>query len=110
MREAAVIAGDPVEGDGAAVLCPEALAAESDVGDGAEEGGENGFEVAVTGEDGERAVGARQVRQSWEETVTCAAEDFEGRVGGGGGGGSGHGGYGGGGDVEGGEGQVEGCD
>lgn len=83
--QAAVVAGDPVESHGAAVLRPEALAAEPDVGDGAEEGGKDGFEVAVGGEEGERAVGARQVGEGRQETVACAAEDFEGRVGGGGG-------------------------
>jgi len=41
---------------------PEALPAEPDVRDGAEEGGEYRFEVTVGGEEGERAVGARQVR------------------------------------------------
>jgi len=64
--------------------------------------------VTVGGEEGVRAVGARQAREGWEETVVCAAEDFEGGMGGGGGS-SGHG-CGGRGDVAGGEGGVEGCD
>lgn len=86
---------------------PEALPAEPDVRDGAEEGGEYRFEVTVGGEEGERAVGARQVREGWEETVVCATEDFEGGMGCDGGSGHGCGGKG---DVAGGEGEVEGCD
>lgn len=45
---------------------PEALPAEPDVGDGTEEGGEYRFKVTVRGEEGERAVGARQAREGWE--------------------------------------------
>lgn len=55
--------------------------------------------MAVGGEKRKSMIGARQVGENREKTVTCAAEDFEG----------GHG-YGGGGDVAGGEGQVEGCE
>jgi len=91
-------------------LSPEALPAEPDVGDGAEEGGEYRFEVTVGGEEGERTVGASQVREGWEETVVCAAENFEGGMGGGGGGGGSRHWCGGKGDVAGGEGKAKGCD
>lgn len=78
--EDAVVAGDPVEGDGAVVLGAEALAAELDVGGGAEEGGEDGLHVAVPGEDGEGVVGSGEGGEGREECVFGAAEDFEGRV------------------------------
>lgn len=57
VREPGVVAGDPVEGDHAIVGRAEALAAVCDGGEGAKEGGEDGLEVAVGGEEGEGAVG-----------------------------------------------------
>lgn len=56
----AVVAGDPVERDGAVVFGTEALAAEPNIGSGPEERGEDGLHVAVPPEYGKRGVGSGQ--------------------------------------------------
>lgn len=90
-RERPFVAGDPVERDGAVVLGPEALAAEPDVGAGAEEGREDGLDVPVPREQGEGLVGLLEGGEAREEGA-AGAEDLEvgggrGRRGGRGGGG-----------------------
>lgn len=76
--QGAIVAGDPVEGDGAAVGGEEALAAEPDVGDGAEEGGEDGLHVAAPREEREGPVGPRQgLLKRREEPLLGPAEDLE---------------------------------
>lgn len=76
-REAAIVAGSPIEGYGAVVSRPQALSAESDDGEGAEEGGEDGLEVAVGGDDGEGFVGSLQAGEVREQRF-ASADDLEG--------------------------------
>lgn len=78
-RQRAVVAGDPVEGDGAVVGGAEALAAECDGGERAREGGEDGLDVAVGREDGEGAVRAAEAVEAGEEAAARAG-DLEARV------------------------------
>lgn len=76
-----MVARDPVEGDGAAIFDSEALPAQSDLGNGAKEGGEDGLDVAVPGEERGRIVGeAEGGVESLEEAITRAAYDLEGWV------------------------------
>lgn len=98
-RHAAVVAGDPIEGDGAAVARAEALPPEPDVREGPEERGEDRLHVAVPADDGERGVRPAERRQRREEEVAAPAEDLEGGVG------PGHGGAG----ADGGDAAGRGC-
>lgn len=76
--QTAVVAGDPVESDGAVVLHTEALPSEPDVGNGAKESGEDGLQVAVPSDDRERVVRTGEGLQGRQERST---NDFERRVG-----------------------------
>lgn len=71
-----MVAGDPVEGDHAVVGRAEALAAVCDGREGAEEGGEDGLEVAVGGEEGEGAVGEADAGEGGEKGAAIA-DDLE---------------------------------
>lgn len=66
-RQLCIVAGDPVESNGAIVLGPQTLTSESDVGKGAEEGGEYGLQVAVPSNHRIRIVGAVQGFKCREE-------------------------------------------
>lgn len=72
----AIVPGDPIDGDGAAVRRPQALAAEREAREGAEEGGEDGLNVAVPCEDGEGFVGFLEGAKV-EEAVAVGADELE---------------------------------
>jgi hypothetical protein len=56
-----VVAGDPIEGDGAVIFGAEALTAESDVREGTIEGCVDGLHVAVPTDERKRVVRTGQV-------------------------------------------------
>jgi hypothetical protein len=60
-------------------LSSETLAAESNVRSGSKKRGENGFNMAIPSDEGERIVRtSKMLSERWKETVKCASEDFEG--------------------------------
>lgn len=82
-RQGAVIIRNPIECDGAVVRRAEALAAEPDVGDRPEEGGEDGLDVAVPSDERKRVVRPGEGLEGGQERASSSAgaDDFERRVG-----------------------------
>lgn len=79
--EQAVITGNPVEGDGAAIFSPKTLPPESHIGKRAEESGEYGLHVSVPCNHRVGIVRKGEGFESGEEGIASSAYDIDGRVG-----------------------------
>lgn len=71
-----MVAGDPVESDGAVVFGSDTFPLVLDVWERPEERGEYGLHVAVPTNYWERTIRTAQCLETWKECVKCTARDL----------------------------------